>query len=148
MDFRPANGWCSTSCRLLSTFFIRTSGLSTASKTYGAMRLGYNGKRQRLVDQRLWRAATLIRRAFHQSRGLDVLRLLGGQSRHNYFGDGADGGVPFDAAGGVALGAPAGPGVGGGLASRSSTSKIRVAFGPISGLTERSPYARLDGIHN
>ena len=34
------------------------------------MRPGYNGKRQRFVDQRLWHAATLIRRAFHQSLGL------------------------------------------------------------------------------
>src|SRR5947208_5762587 len=76
---------------------------------------------------------------FIKASDSDVLRLLGGQSRHNYFGDGANGGVPFDAAGGVALGEPAGPGVGVGLASSSSTSKIRAALGPISGLTERSP---------
>jgi len=102
------------------------------------MRPGYNGKRPRLVDRRLWRAATLIRRAFHQSLGLGRTA-LGVQRRHNYFGDGADGGVPFDAAGGVALGEPGAAGVGAGLASSSSTSKIRAALGPISGLTERSP---------
>jgi hypothetical protein len=49
-----------------------------------------------------------------------------------FFGDGG-------AAGLGAFGEPAGAGVGAGLASISSTSKIRVEFAPISGPTDLSP---------
>lgn len=146
MDFPPANGWCSTSCRSLSTFFTRTSAGSTASKTYGATRPGYNGKRRRLADQRFLDARLRrFPRLLIEATESDLLRLPGGRNRHNYFGDGEDGGLPFVAAGDVA---PCAAGAGGGLASISSTSKISVALGPISGVMERSPYARFDGIHN
>ena|SRR5882724_5960532 len=144
MDFPLANGWCSTSCRSLSTFFTRTSAGSTASKTYGATRPGYNGKQQRPADQRFLTRSYVDPRLLIEATESDLPRLPGGQNRDGYLGDGEDGGVPF-VAGDVA---PAGAGAGGGLASISSTSKIRVALGPISALTERSPYARFDGIHN
>ena len=62
-----------------------------------------------------------------------------------YLGDGEVAGLGLGGACGAAPGEPCGPGVGGGLASSSSTSKIRVALGPSSGLTDRSPYARFDG---
>jgi|SRR4029077_14388642 len=62
-----------------------------------------------------------------------------------YLGDGEVAAVGLGGACGAAPGEPCGPGVGAGLASSSSTSKIRVALGPRSGLTDRSPYARFDG---
>jgi hypothetical protein len=65
----------------------------------------------------------------------------------NYLGDGLGGGVVFGEACGAGPEA-CGAGVGGGLTSSSSTSKIRVAFGAMSGPTDRSPYARFDGTNN
>ena len=112
------------------------------------MHPGYSGKRQRLADQRFLSAVTSIPGLLIEATDSDLLRLPGGQNRHNYFGDGEDGAVPLGAAGGGAPAEPAAAGVGGGLASISSTSKIRVALGPISGLTGRSPYARFDGTHS
>jgi hypothetical protein len=61
-------------------------------------------------------------------------------------GLGGAGGAPcFGPCGGAELG---GAGVAGGLISSSSTSKIRVALAPMSGLTARSPYARFAGTKN
>ena len=56
-----------------------------------------------------------------------------------FFGDAAGLGAFGDVAGPGAFGGAAGAGVGAGLASISSTSKIRVELAPISGPTDLSP---------
>ena len=96
--------------------------------------------------RRNWEAAT-ERQAANNSSPIRPLAVSGIPPLGYPFGDGLGGGVAFSAAGDEGLD-PCGAGVGGGLTSSSSTSKIRVAFGAISGPTDRSPYARFDGTKN
>ena len=146
MDSPPANGWCSISCKWLSTFFTETSVLSTASKIYGATRRECIGKRRRHIDCHLL-ISGCIGLASRVRRDTNPERSAGLTAKPNYLGEtegfGAAAGVVF----GAACTAACGAGVGGGLASSSSISKIRVELGPISGLMARSPYARFDGTH-
>jgi hypothetical protein len=146
MDFPPANGWCSTSCKWLSTSFTATNASSTASKIYGATRPEYIGKQRRDINWRCGRSY-LDHPVLIESRDkCQRLRArLADKLPTIYLGDGEVAGVGLGGACGAVPGEPCGPGVGGGLASSSSTSKIRVALGPSSGLTDRSPYARFDG---
>src|SRR6478672_6680751 len=79
MDFPPANGWCSTTCRWLFTSFTRTSARSTASKIYGATHPGYNGKRQQLADKCCSSRRELKPAALTEPTESDVLRSLDGR---------------------------------------------------------------------
>ena len=122
--FQPANGSCSIICRWSSTFSIGKNAPSTAWRVFGATRRCYSGKQPRRADRRYSLCQT------------PVLwdPLLAG--RYNYFGDTAG-------AAGAGLAAACG-----GLTPISSTSKIKVELGAISGPTLRSPYARFAGTTN
>src|SRR5438046_8881879 len=94
MDFPPANGWCSISCKWLSTFFTETSALSTASKIYGGTHRECIGKRRWHIDCR-----SLIRgyigQAGRVNRDTNAVLRAGLGAKPNYLGDGAAAGVVF-----------------------------------------------------
>jgi hypothetical protein len=100
--------------------FIGTNDPFTAWKIYGATRRDSNGKR--------------LRRTKRVEQAIVPACILTDKIVCSYFFGEAAGLGAFGAAA-----EPAGAGVGAGLASISSTSKIRVELAPISGPTDRSP---------
>src|SRR5262249_25057614 len=122
-DILPANGSCSISSKWLSIFSIATNAPSTASRTSGGTRPGLNAK------------PYLRSEALQSSpRNLRVQRPPALRPVCSpYFLVGAG-----DGRGGI-FGETCGTGVGGGLTSINSTSKISVELEPISGPIARSP---------